>query len=64
MMVQYHLWMFDASMWYMFPRPYEAWNLVMYHMVAAKSKTKVTPEQIRYFDYTFACMMQKETGWH
>jgi hypothetical protein len=63
-MVQYQPWMFDDKEWHRIPRPKHTWHLLNYHVVAGQAKTQATPEQIRFFDYTFACMMQKEMGWH
>lgn len=63
-MVQYQKWMFDATQWHRIPQPKPSWHLLNYHIVTANSRGKATPEQERYFDYMFACMMQVEVGWH
>ena len=66
--MQYQPWMFKAEQWSRIPKPYPAWNVLGWYVVSEQAKPEEerrgTAEQIRFFDYTFAIMLQKETGWN
>ena len=62
--MQYQPWMFDASQWHHTPCPYKAWHGLAYHVIAFSDTRKASEPQIRFFDYTFAMMLQRNTGWN
>jgi hypothetical protein len=59
-----HEWMLDAEQWKRIPTPYKGWNILAYYIVAVKDPKEVSEEQSDAFDYGFAAMLQKDTGWN
>lgn len=66
--MEYQEWMLDDKCWYKIPVPYKGWNYLAWYLVSQQNlpedQRRGTQEQIEFFDYTFACMMQKEIGWN
>lgn len=63
-MVQYQEWMFDASQWGRFQAPTKAWHHISFHVIVNRPEVQAIPAQNELFNYTFACMLQKDTGWN
>jgi hypothetical protein len=63
--MEYEEWMLNDKEWDAVPRPYEGWNELSYHVISnGPDAKKVSKEQLEFFDFSWAMMMQQETGWN
>lgn len=55
-------WLLDEKQWSKIPYK-KGWHYLSYYVVVG-GESRATQEQADFFDYMFACMMQRETGWN
>jgi len=61
--MEYHKWMFNDKEWKRFNNKV-SWASLGYYTITFLSPSKASPEQERFFDFTLACMVQQDYGWH